>query len=50
MSWPWSRTDSALLWDIRIPAQPAIGGLSMTCAGDVLAPLVDGRVVCIGAP
>ncbi len=45
-----SRTDSALLWDIRIPAQPAIGGLSMTCAGDVLAPLVDGRVVCIGAP
>ena len=45
-----SRTDSALLWDIRIPAQPAIGGLSMTWRGDVLAPLVDGRVVCIGAP
>ena len=44
-----SRTDAALLWDIRIPAQPAIGGLSMTCAGDVLAPLVDGRVVCIGS-
>ena len=44
------RTDPALLWDVRIPAQPMFGGLSMTCAGDVLAPLVDGRVVCIGAP
>lgn len=41
------RTDAALLWDIRVPAQPAVGGLSMTRAGDVLAPLVDGRVVCI---
>jgi outer membrane protein assembly factor BamB len=44
------RSDAALFWDIRIPAQPVFGGLSMTRAGDVLAPLVDGRVVCIGAP
>ena len=44
------RTDAAVLWDIRLPAQPVCGGLSMTRAGDVLAPLVDGRVVCIGAP
>jgi hypothetical protein len=43
-----SRTDAALLWDVKVPAQPVLGGLSMTCAGDVLAPLVDGRVVCIG--
>ncbi|MGD0089956.1 MAG: PQQ-binding-like beta-propeller repeat protein [Planctomycetota bacterium] len=45
-----SRTDPALLWDIRIPAQPVLGGLSQSRAGDVLAPLVDGRVVCIGTP
>jgi hypothetical protein len=42
------RENHALLWDVRIPAQPVLGGLSMTCAGDVLVPLVDGRVVCIG--
>lgn len=45
-----SRADAALRWNIPIPAQPVFGGLSMTCAGDVLVPLVDGRVVCIGAP
>jgi hypothetical protein len=44
------RSDAALLWDVRLPAQPVFGGLSMTRAGDVLAPLVDGRVVSIGAP
>jgi len=43
-----NRTDSGLLWDIPVPAQPRAGGLSMTRAGDVLVPLVDGRVVCIG--
>jgi hypothetical protein len=43
------RTDAALLWDARMPTQPVVGGLSMTRGGDVLAPLVDGRVVCIGA-
>jgi len=43
-----NRTDSTLLWDVVIPAQPYFGGLSMTSAGDVLAPLVDGRVICIG--
>jgi hypothetical protein len=44
-----SRTNAALLWDIRVPAQPVVGGLSMTCAAEVLAPLVDGSVVCTGA-
>ena len=44
------RSNAALFWDMRIPAQPVFGGLSMTRAGDVLAPLVDGRVVCIGVP
>jgi len=44
-----SRTDTTVLWNIRLPAQPVLGGLSMTRAGDVLVPLVDGRMVCIGA-
>lgn len=45
-----SRLEAALLWDIKLPAQPVVAGLSMTCAGDVLVPLVDGRVVCVGGP
>jgi len=45
-----SRSDSSLLWDLHVPAQPMPGALSVTSAGDVLAPLVDGRVVCIGTP
>lgn len=42
------RADSAPLWDIRLPAQPVFGGLSVSAVGDVLVPLVDGRVVCVG--
>jgi hypothetical protein len=44
-----SRTDTALLWSVKLPGQPVFGGLSLTSAGDVLAPLIDGRVACIGA-
>ena len=44
-----NRTDRWLLWDVKLPAQPVLGGLSLTRAGDVLVPLVDGRVVCIGS-
>ena len=44
-----NRADATILWDIAVPAQPVPGGLSLDGAGDVLAPLADGRVVCIGA-
>ena len=44
-----NRPVAKMLWDFKLPAQPVVGGLSMTCAGDVLVPLVNGRVVCIGA-
>ena len=52
---PWhvtclSRETGASVWDVQLPALPVFGGMSMTCADDVLVPLVDGRVVCIGAP
>ncbi|MBL7038031.1 MAG: hypothetical protein ISR77_05340 [Pirellulaceae bacterium] len=43
-----NRTDRHLLWDVKLPAQPVFGGLSLTPAGDVLVPLVDGRVACVG--
>ena len=43
-----NRTDRFLLWDVKLPAQPVFGGLSLTRAGDVLVPLIDGRIVCIG--
>ena len=44
-----SRTGQTKLWDLPLPAIPVLGGLSLTRAGDVLVPLVDGRVVCIGS-
>jgi len=44
-----NRADSSPLFEIAVPAQPFVGGLSMTPAGDVMVPLVDGRVVCIGS-
>jgi hypothetical protein len=42
-----NRTGRFLLWDLKLPAQPVFGGLSLTPAGDVFVPLVDGRIVCI---
>ena len=42
------RSDRKLLWDVELPAQPLPGGLSLTRSGDVLVPLVDGRIACIG--
>jgi outer membrane protein assembly factor BamB len=43
-----SRSDRSVLWEVRLPVQPALGGMSLTRDGDVLLPLIDGRVVCIG--
>jgi outer membrane protein assembly factor BamB len=43
-----SRDDSSLMWDFECPAMPALGELAMGRAGEIVAPLVDGRVVCIG--
>ena len=43
------RADGTMLWRIKLPAQPAFGGLSMTRGGDVLVLLADGRVCCLGA-
>ncbi|MEI8196280.1 MAG: PQQ-binding-like beta-propeller repeat protein, partial [Phycisphaerae bacterium] len=45
-----TRTDPTILWSVILPAQPTAGGLSMTGVGDVLIPLIDGRVVCVGVP
>jgi hypothetical protein len=44
----FSRTDESVLWQVPLPAPPVLGGLAMTRAGNVLAPLLDGRLVCIG--
>lgn len=43
------RSDRSMLWDLRLPAAPVQGYMSLTRGGDVLVPLVDGRLVCIGA-
>jgi len=37
------------IWEVMLPSMPVVGTLSLTHAGDVLVPLVDGRVVCVGA-
>ncbi len=43
-----NRSDQKFLWDVQLPAMPVLGAMSLTRAGDVLVPLVDGRMVCIG--
>ncbi len=43
-----SRKDANVLWDVSLPFMPVVGGLSTTNAGDVLVPMVDGRMVCVG--
>ena len=43
-----SRVDRTVLYDVMLPDAPAPSGMSLTRAGDVMVPLVDGRVLCIG--
>jgi len=44
-----SRGDRKVLCRVALPARPVLGGLSLTRAGDILVPLLDGRLVCVGA-
>lgn len=44
-----NRENGKEMWKVELPALPVIGGMSLTGAGDVLLPLADGRVICIGA-
>ena len=43
-----NRTDRTVLWDVSLPVAPGLSGMSLTRGGDVLIPLIDGRIVCIG--
>lgn len=43
-----SRSERKFLWVVALPARPVINGLALTAGGDVLVPLLDGRVVCVG--
>jgi len=43
-----SRADQSVLFTVDLPGAPAPTGMSLTRTGDILVPLVDGRVVCIG--
>jgi len=43
-----NRADHTLLWDVELPGHPLLNGLALTRAGSVLAPLNDGRLVCVG--
>jgi len=44
-----SRTERTVLWDASLPVAPGLSGMSLTRGGDVLIPLIDGRMICIGA-
>ena len=44
----FNRTDRSLLFEVNLPDAPAPSGMSLTRDGDVLVPLVDGRIACIG--
>ena len=43
-----SRTDQSILFTVNLPGTPSPNGMSLTRNGEVLVPLVDGRVACIG--
>ncbi len=45
-----SRQNPHVLWECELPAAAAIGSVALTRQGDVLVPLLDGSVVCIGTP
>lgn len=46
-----NRADHAKLWEVALPSvlPRRGGGMSLTRGGDVLIPLEDGRIVCVGA-
>jgi len=44
-----NRADRSILWNIKLPGAPMANGMALTRAGEVLVPLNDGRLVCIGA-
>ena len=44
----FSRADGSLLFEAVLPDAPARSGMSLTGKGDLLIPLQDGRIVCIG--
>ena len=43
------RAEHKLCWDVRLPGRPMMNSLSLTRTGDALVPLIDGRLVCVGA-
>jgi len=44
-----SRADQSILFTVNLPGAPSPNGMSLTRNGDVIVPLTDGRVVCIGS-
>ena len=34
--------------DLKLPGRPLMNSLSLTRTGDILVPLIDGRVLCVG--
>jgi hypothetical protein len=45
-----ARADGHPVWQVPLPAEPVYNGIAISRAGEVLVSLLDGRVVCIGAP
>ena len=49
--WAVSRAENKMLWAVNLPpTTPLFGAMAMGRDGEVLVPLIDGRVVCVGDP
>ncbi|MFH1921688.1 MAG: hypothetical protein ABIP48_17625 [Planctomycetota bacterium] len=43
-----SKADGKILWNLNLPTEPTLGGLSIDRDGRALVPLRDGTLVCVG--
>jgi hypothetical protein len=46
----YARSDGHQLWRVPLPGEPAYNGIAISRGGDAIVSLLDGRVVCVGAP
>ncbi len=46
----FARDGGQLLWKVALPGEPAYNGVAISRGGEVVASLLDGRVVAVGAP
>jgi outer membrane protein assembly factor BamB len=46
----YGRADGKVLWEVPLPGEPLMDGLSIARDGSILVRLLDGGLVCAGKP